>query len=1361
MKATLLTIALAVLAILGASAQAPANVQTTQGDTTGVTITWDAVADATGYEITIEGWDVAINKTVRTETTTETRLVDKGLPRPGVGRYTVKAVYADGTKSAESDAAIGYAVLETMRILGVSTRQPWNGKVDIDVEYKTMRSRFRELFRLENPPYPDSVSITARTADGELLPVRSLTKESPLDYGTYTVNRKTLQNGTALFSGSGQQRLVWDADADTAEVKAPNTIITITVADKGNIYAQTTVSDTADINTTRPYTIMIGENDTLMPIPWAARWADEASTSLNMQDGSDFKLVAYTKYATVIDTIHRETMLADEEGTFIWKPDYGVTVLQGLFSNRATHAKTTYQSMVMRSPEIPPTVEHIPGALKVTWTVAAGCTYYQIVRRTLKPDGTRGAWENRMGVSPSASSGAYPDIGVAPGTTYEYAVCPKYADPMKYIDPDAVQGEGTYITAKPVVWAMGRMPIGIVLDAQAVGQDSIHLTWTHVPDAYRYDVYRDNGDGQYQKIGDVPYTEGITFTDTNAESGIRYTYKVEALNWMDSTTETSNPVVAYSRLDKLTVKRIQPRFPWNGLVDVLVSYKSARDVQQDGTPHFQLVATSGKDTLAIKTLTLASATTLDPDDFTLPDDGTPQHLVWDARIDLGEKYFPKGLILTISCARVEPYPDKDTTTAFTEQPVAGGFVPFDTRSVPEVQLGNPTTIYADLGWVEGAKQLEVLVNDKSVFTTTDEKNNSFTIGKEQLNIWGINTLTLKSDNGIEQTAQIKYPDFVFTATQGNRDSIIVEWNSLEGIHTYSISRRAANTADAFAEVARVQDTTRWADSSAETIIGEFEYTIMPLLAHNEEAGPQPAAVTGYRALDIARSVTITSTENGTVTPDKITARYGETVTLTITPATGYELDQFHVMDGETEVPATITAESNYIFTMPANDIVVSATFKAINYTITTTPPLNGSLSADKATAHYGDIVTLTVTPATGYELDLLSVTTGETSVDVVISEGNYTFVMPAGDVAVSAMFKAIDYTVAIAPANNGTITSDKETAHYGDIVTLTITPAIGYEFDELRVLDGGTEVPATATTDGNYTFTMPANNVHVSVTFKVVNYTITTMPAQNGSITADKQTANYGDMVTLTITPVIGYELDELRVLDGGTEVPVTATAEGNYTFTMPAGDVVISATFKVSEYTIAIVHTAMGVITADKQTAHYGEIVTLTVAPNEGYEFDRLHVMHGETEIEVVVSEGKYTFIMPAGDITVSATFNAIEYSITLTLSGNGSVIADKAIVHYGETVTLTVTPAIGYELDQLRVTYGEMELALSPAEDNQYTFVMPAGNVAVFAVFKAVTGVENVTAADVTPSKILRNGQVLIIRGNKTYTLTGIEVK
>lgn len=939
MKKSILTIALAVLALAGAGTQAsaqtaPANVQATQGDTTGVTVTWDAVPDAVSYEITAESWDVAINRTMRTLTANETHIKDTIPVRPALGRYTVKAVFADGTKSEASEPAIGYAVLETMRLRGISTRWPWNGKVDIDIEYKTVRPRFQELFGQPDLPYP-AVTLTARTADGKSLPMRTLDKEPAVDHN-YTVNRKVVQNGTAIFSGSGWLRIVWNADADTLGINAPGTTITLTASDT---YARTIDSATVDVNTTKPEVIMIGKNDTIIPLRWAARWADEASRSLNMQDGSDFELITYTRYATVIDTIYRETQVPDEERVIMWRPDYGITYLKGLLHNRAISMKGPLDScevMFMRSPEIPVTVEPIQGRyLDLWWKGAGNCEIYQIVRRTVNRDGTRSDWQNMAPVSlygegalGPAGTGRYIDIGVSPGITYEYAVCPMYNDPRRYVDPVKYPNPYEYITADPVLWSAGRVPVDITLAVQSVGQNSIGLSWTDVPDAYTYDVYRNSGDGQYQKIGNIPYTTGTTFTDTRAETGVRYTYKVTAFNYKGDTLDTSAPVDAYAQLDALYLYNLQPRFPWNGLVDIFVGYRSAREVQTDGTPHFQVVAVSGNDTLAVKTLTLASARTLAPNDFTLPADGTPQRLVWDARTDLGANNYPKGLVLTVSCARVEPYQEAATTKAFEGGYANGGFVPLDLRRIPEVQLGSPTTIYTDLGWFEGATRLEVFANGTSVFSTTDENNDSFTVGKEQLTIWGTNTLKLKSDNGIEQTAQIKYPDFVFTATQGNRDSIIVAWNSLEYVQAYSIRRRAANTADAFVELALVSDTTRWADTSEETFIGEFEYTIMPLLANNEEAGPQPAAVVGYRAHDIARSITISRISgSGSVRADKPMAHYGETIILTVAPAEGWELEQLYVMSDETEVSVSHVEGENYTFAMPAGDVVISAVFK--------------------------------------------------------------------------------------------------------------------------------------------------------------------------------------------------------------------------------------------------------------------------------------------------------------------------------------------------------------------------------------------------------------------------------------------------
>ena len=914
---------------------APANVQATQGDTTGVTVTWDAVPDAVGYEITAESWDVAINRTVRTKTTTETHLKDTIPVRPALGRYTVKAVFADGTKSEASEPAVGYAVLETMRLHGISNRWPWNGKVDIDVEYKTVRTRFQQLFGLPNLPYPDNVTLTARTADGKSLPMRTLEKEPAVDKN-YTVNRRTVQNGeqpeaisNKIFNGSGWLRIVWDADTDTLGINAPGTTITLTASDD---YAHITDSATVDVNTTKPEFIFLTEKDTVVSFPWAARWANEASRSLNMQDGTDIQIRVITRYGTDTTLVFDEKQLSDEGGICRWKTNdaFGVIPVVVLDSNRATAEKTVYKSKFLRYvTKNPVTVEPLSGnALNIWWTGSGDCTYYQVIRREVNRDGTRGNWGNMAPVSTydtdmwgyPAGTGRYIDIGIVKGKTYEYAVLPIYYDPDTH---DAITAPLTDST----FWGAGRVPMGITLDVQSVGQNSIGLSWTDVPDAYTYDVYRNSGDGQYQKITNVPYT-ATTFTDTRVEPGRRYTYKAVAFNYKGDTLETSDPATSYAQLDALYLYNLQPRFPWNGLVDIFVGYRSAREVQTDGTPHFQVVAVSGNDTLAIKTLTLASTATLDPNDFTLPADGTPQRLVWDARTDLGAMYFPQGLVLTVSCVRVEPYQEAATAKPFEGGYANGGFIPFDLRRTPEVQLGSPTTIFADLGWFVGATRLEVFVNGTSVFSTTDENNDSFTIGKEQLTIWDTNMLKLKSDNGIEQTAQIKYPDFVFTATQGNRDSIIVAWNSLYDVQAYSIRRRAANTADAFVEVALVSDTTRWADTSEETFIGEFEYTIMPLLAHNEEAGPQPAAVIGYRAQDIARPITISPTEHGIVTADKPTARYGETVTLTITSAEGYAFEQLTVLDGATDIPVSTTAEGTYTFTMPAADVVVSATFKA-------------------------------------------------------------------------------------------------------------------------------------------------------------------------------------------------------------------------------------------------------------------------------------------------------------------------------------------------------------------------------------------------------------------------------------------------
>ena len=80
------------------------------------------------------------------------------------------------------------------------------------------------------------------------------------------------------------------------------------------------------------------------------------------------------------------------------------------------------------------------------------------------------------------------------------------------------------------------------------------------------------------------------------------------------------------------------------------------------------------------------------------------------------------------------------------------------------------------------------------------------------------------------------------------------------------------------------------------------------------------------------TVTVADAENGTVTADKTAAAAGETVTLTVTPDTGYQLKSLKYSDGtsDTDIPESA---GTYSFTMPDKDVTVSAEFEGCTYAI--------------------------------------------------------------------------------------------------------------------------------------------------------------------------------------------------------------------------------------------------------------------------------------------------------------------------------------------------------------------------------------------------------------------------------------------
>ena len=171
--------------------------------------------------------------------------------------------------------------------------------------------------------------------------------------------------------------------------------------------------------------------------------------------------------------------------------------------------------------------------------------------------------------------------------------------------------------------------------------------------------------------------------------------------------------------------------------------------------------------------------------------------------------------------------------------------------------------------------------------------------------------------------------------------------------------------------------------------------------------------------------------------------------------------------------------------------------------------------------------------------------------------------------------------------NNGTLQANVLTKAPAGSFSVTVKNGNSV-LDVATVMSGGTYKLPAALSDYGYnhfvgwsdgTTTYDANTpvkIEKDTTFPAVwsytppanpNYKITIGDMENGSVTANPTAAKAGATVTLTATPDEGYALSTLTVTDRfGDAVRVTENSDGTYTFTMPNGQVTVTATFVETE---------------------------------------------------------------------------------------------------------------------------------------------------------------------------------------------------
>ncbi|MCH5160569.1 MAG: discoidin domain-containing protein [Clostridiales bacterium] len=460
-------------------------------------------------------------------------------------------------------------------------------------------------------------------------------------------------------------------------------------------------------------------------------------------------------------------------------------------------------------------------------------------------------------------------------------------------------------------------------------------------------------------------------------------------------------------------------------------------------------------------------------------------------------------------------------------------------------------------------------------------------------------------------------------------------------------------------------------------------------------------------------VTVGACTHGTIKVDKATAHFGDTITVSqLTADDGYRMGTVYV-DG--------VAIQGTTFEMPNKNVTVTAEFVLIDYSVTVNTADNGSITADKDTANIGDKIVITVSPAVGYELKSLKWNDGTDSHDVTFANDEYSFIMPAHDVTVTAEFALKNYTVAIGEREHGTVQVDKTTAKYGETVIVTVTPDLGYELEYLYYKHDGS-YPKVPYEDGVYSFTMPAYDVEVIATFNLKKYYIKFSPSVSGIISVSPVTATMGQTVYLHVSIAEGYELTSLKWNDGEDHEITLQSGVNDYTFTMPAHDVTLYAEHRAIDYSVTVSTATNGTITVDKTTANIYDTITVTVNPAEGYEIKSLKWNDGEDH-DITIVDGVYSFIMPAHDVTVTAEFTEKTYNVGEGYCAHGEVSVDKETAKYGETVTVTVTTDAGYRVDYCYYPIDNGEVALVyDQQTGVYTFTMPAHNVTVYAYLVAV---------------------------------------
>jgi len=306
-------------------------------------------------------------------------------------------------------------------------------------------------------------------------------------------------------------------------------------------------------------------------------------------------------------------------------------------------------------------------------------------------------------------------------------------------------------------------------------------------------------------------------------------------------------------------------------------------------------------------------------------------------------------------------------------------------------------------------------------------------------------------------------------------------------------------------------------------------------------------------------------------------------------------------------------------------------------------------ASDGNYAHGASVIVVANAPASGKVFNKWNVEHGAT-VDAFADryQATTTFVMPNNDAHIKATYKNAPEPHTLTIYYDGLADTERMP---GEVVTINaLPPASGKVFDEWEMYDGADASMFGSLYLATTTFTMPDNDVEIGATYKDI-------PLRYLHVINSDSDANCyaGTVRTIVIRPSPGKVLGYWRIDSGATTNMFGSVYQSPTTFTMPDNDVQITGIYTNMPSTNYVLTVISG-SGSGTYTNGIATTITANAAPTNQI-FSRWTWGAGvDAGMFGNINAASTTFVMPAADVTVTATYATVYSLVVNSGSGDGT---------------------------------------------------------------------------------------------------------